>query len=202
MTVLMYTHRSFDRSKTRADLERSRQYVERWYQQEGDDEDWLAGVEAIMFIGPAVDHTYEVWQVHEFWDVERRAADTVIVVHPDRHYWQRQDDYETEYRSQVEMTVPEFARAARDAHQGMLDDYGGRIDGGKDFVDDKDLPHLVTDAGNLHSYYVEVGAVNHPDGPPVLPPPITCGLVQNNDNLLADCEVLLSNQTRCAAQPS
>ena len=40
------------------------------------------------------------------------------------------------------------------------------------FVPNDALPHLVLDANKLHDFYVETGAVNHPDGPPGQPPPV------------------------------
>ena len=110
----------------------------------------------------------------------------MIAVHPDRDYWQRQDDYEAKYRPKVEMTLPDFRDAAQAAHQSRLDDYDGRVG------EDADDPMVVTDATNLHTFYVESGDVDHPAGPPATqPPPVTCGLVQNEADLLADCEALL-----------
>ena len=89
----------------------------------------------------------------------------MIVVHPDRFYWQLNENYET-YRSQVEMPLADFKTAAQAGHQARLADYGGRIDA------ELGTPKLVTDANNLHAFHVETGNVNHPDGPPVQPPPV------------------------------
>ena len=146
----------------------------------------LALSEAVLFLGPALEASVESWQVYTAWDLERQEDGTVIAVHPDRAYWQRQDDYETQYRSQVEMTLADFRDAAQSAHSDRLTDYDGRVG------EDADDPMVVTDAAQLHTFYVEIGAVDHPAGPPATqPPPITCGLVQNNADLLADCEALL-----------
>ena len=150
----------------------------------------ITGVESILFLGPELDASVEGWQVFATWDVERRKDGTVIAVHPHRDGWAAQDDYETAYRSKVEMTLPDFKKAAQAAHTSRLAEYGGRID------KDIDYPKLVTDATKLHAFYVETGAVTHPDGPPSqdLPPP--CGLAvpsqTTNPGLMLDCFALLA----------
>ena len=147
-----------------------------------------------MFLGPAVDASVETWQTFLIWDLERRDDGTVIAVHPDREYLARRENYETAYRSKVELTLPDFTTAAQAAHTSRLADYGGRI--GKDdrFIEDDDFPHLLTDANNLHAFHVETGNVNHPAGPPKPPPP-ACGLAGpdyiNNPRLIRDCAILL-----------
>ena len=154
------------------------------------DFDGIAGIESVFFLGPADDAGVEVLETFSFWDVEREG-DSVIVVHPYRDYWSEHPDYEGKYRSQVEQPLSTFRVAAQAAHAAMITEYGGRIDKNLDHYDDDDLPMLVTNVADLHNFYVETGATAHPEGPPALPPPITCGLVQNDADLLADCEALL-----------
>ena len=149
----------------------------------------ITGVETILFLGPAYDASMQAWQTFTKWDVERRADGTVIAVHPDRSRWQDKDDYEKEYRSQVEMTLPAFKEAAQAAHTSRLADYGGRID------EEEGLPQLVTDANNLRAFHVETGNINHPDGPPETSLPPACGFAvqgqTSNFDLMEDCMALL-----------
>ena len=125
----------------------------------------IASREAVLFIGPAVDVTTEVWEVFTAWDVQRQEDGTVIAVHPHRDYWRiYTDDYER-YRSALEMDLPTFTQAVTTANQARLTEYGGRIG------QDTSLPMLVSDANQLSSYFREVGAYDDPDNPPVQPPP-------------------------------
>ena len=124
------------------------------------------GREQIVFLGPPVDLSSEVWRFLGFWDVERQEDGTVIAVHPKRDLWMRlkPSEYST-YRSMLEMELPAFEQAVTAAHQARIKDYGGRIGA------DTTLPMLVTDANELSAYFREVGAYDHPDGPPAKPPP-------------------------------
>ena len=130
----------------------------------GVDGQGIIGVESILFLGPDEDASVETWRVYTVWDLDRRDDGTVIAVHPGSDYWLWKDA--DKYRSQVEWSVPAFTAAVQAAHQARLVDYGGRIGG------DEDMPHLVVDANNLRAFHVETGNVNHPDGPPVQPPPV------------------------------
>ena len=173
LTVLAESVYFWDPGRTSEEAEAARRSIEQVFitggsnaRIEGVPSGGITGVEAILFLGPATDASLEVWQVFTIWDVERQDDGTVIAVHPDRGYWEREDYYETEYRSQVEITLPAFKTAAQAAHEARHDDYDGRIDA------DEGTPQLVTDANNLHAFHVETGNVNHPDGPPELPPPV------------------------------
>ena len=152
----------------------------------------LALSEGVFFLGPALETSVESWEVFEVWDLERKDDDTVIVVHPDRVYWEKEENYETAYRSKVEWTLSAFRTTTQAAHSSMLAAYDGRIDNTNE-VDN--LPMLVTNTNNLHSFYVETGAVDHPDGPPAPPPP-ACGLAvpdqASNPGLMQDCMALLA----------
>ena len=150
----------------------------------------IAGREELLFLGPSSSTSAEVWETINTWDVQRRDDDTVIAVHPARDYWRddRPDEYQT-HLSALEMDLPAFTQAVTMAHQARLTEYGGHIG------PESDLPMLLTNANQLRQYYTAVGAYNHPDGPPVAPPP-PCGLsVPNgadNTGLMADCQTLLA----------
>ena len=198
LTVLAERVRYWDPRLTEEEAEEARRSVESVFVQGGNTGNsrirgvpngGITGVESILFLGPAFDASIEAWEVFFIWDVERRDDGTVIAVHPDRDAWARRDNYETAYRSKAEWTLSDFTTEAQAARRAMVTDYGGRID------EDEDLPQLVTNANELHDYYEEVGAVNHPDGPPetTFPPP--CGLAvpdqTSNPGLMLDCFALL-----------
>ena len=149
----------------------------------------------ILFVGPAVDASAEVWEVFHMWDVQRAVDDTAIAVHPFRDAWRRNDDFQT-YRSQVEIELPAFTQAVATANQARVAEYGGRIAPSDidERVDGVDLPMLVTNASRLQDYYTAVDAYSHPDGPPALPAP-PCGLAMpdqiDNPGLMLDCLALL-----------
>ena len=157
----------------------------------------IYGREMVLFIGPSSDHATETWEVFRTWDVQKQEDGTVIAVHPYRDDWKaaRPSDYQT-YQSQLEMALPAFKQAVTTAHQARVTKYDGRVTWadrqGK--AEGATLPMLVTDATKLTSFFREVGAYDHPDGPPVKPPP-PCGLTVPNqaDNpaLMRDCYALL-----------
>lgn len=149
----------------------------------------IEGREAMLFLGPSVDTSAEVWEVFDTWDVERQEGSTVIAVHPFRDGWKRRtDDYET-HRSALEMDLDDFTEAVKEVNGERIDEDDGRIGA------DEDLPMLVTDANRLRQYYVATGSYNHPDGPPKQPPP-PCGLAvpnqSDNPGLMTDCLALLA----------
>ena len=87
----------------------------------------------------------------------------VVVLHPYWNYWS-EVDYER-YRSQIEWSLADFKALITAAHQQRVTDWGGRVG------PDAHVPVAHTDANTLHDFYVNIGAYDHPDGPPVLPPP-------------------------------
>ena len=119
---------------------------------------------------------------------ERQSDDTVKIVHRDLDYWQRQENYETLYQSNVEWTPAQFTKAIVAADATRREDYDGRSG------DDARDPMLVTNAANLRDIHVETGNFSHPDGPPAPPPP-ACGLAvpdhTSNPGLRRDCFALL-----------
>ena len=125
----------------------------------------ITGTESIMFLGPSVETSVESWGTFAVWDLERRDDGTVVVVHPDRDYWEEQYKYNERHRSQAEMTLTAFKQAVEEAHRSRIAEYDGRIGEWEGF------PMLVTDTGKLHDFYVASGAASHPDGPPAKPPP-------------------------------
>ena len=67
-------------------------------------------------------------------------------------------------RSLVEMELPAFEQAVTAAHEARVAANGGRI------RPDPAYPMLVTDANQLRQFFIDVGAYDHPDGPPAQPP--------------------------------
>ena len=151
----------------------------------------IEGREVMLFLGPSSDPQFEAWEVFATWDVERRADDTVVAVHPFRDAWRTYpDDYQT-HRSELEMELPAFRTAVAAAHQARLTANGGRTG------PDPGYPMLQTDANRLTEFFTAIGAYNHPDGPPVPPSP-PCGLAMSNQQdkpgLMQDCTVLLGGK--------
>ncbi len=131
----------------------------------------IEGREAMLFLGPSVDTSAEVWEVFDTWDVEQQEDGTVIAAHPFRDYWSR-NDYEA-YRSRIEMKLSDFTEAVEEANEQRINEYGGHIvpEDMEGIAVGVELPMLVDDANELQDYYIEIGAYDHPDGPPVQPPP-------------------------------
>ena len=146
----------------------------------------VLGREAIMFMGPAMQHAVEAWEVHLKWDVQRTGDGQAIAVHPARSYWLRKGE---QYRSQVEMPLADFKTAVVAANQNRLDEHGGRT-GAK-----LDTPMVQSDATKLHQHHIDIGNTTHPDGPPSQDLPPACGKAvpdyANNSGLMRDCETLL-----------
>ena len=123
------------------------------------------GREEIIFLGPALFVSTEVWQFWGAWRLERQD-EQVMAIHPHREYWKQNNPagYEL-YKASLTLTLPELKAALSTAHQSRIDDYDGRIGA------DEELPMLVTDANNLRDYYEAVGAYD--DGHvPAQPPPV------------------------------
>ena len=145
--------------------------------------------EAMFFVGPSTDLQVATWQLMGQWRLERRDDGTVVAVHPLREYWRtRPTDYQT-FRSALEMELPAFSQAVMEAHQARLTAHGGRTG------PDANFPMLQTDANNLDDFFTEIGAYDHPNGPPVKPPP-ACGrlMTEYNSGLMLDCSALLNGK--------
>ena len=153
-------------------------------------EGFFPGREHVIFLGPSIDLSSEVWQFMGYWDVQRRDNGTVIAVHPHRSLWASTspDDYQT-HVSALEMELPAFTQAVTTAHQARVTEYEGRIGA------DADLPMLVSNVNQLRQYYTEVGAYASGVPVPAQPPP-PCGLAvpdqADNPGLMRDCFNLLA----------
>ena len=155
----------------------------------------IEGREAIFFLSPAIDHSYEVWQSWEPWYVQRNDDESIVAMHPHSHYWLSEESRATQYRSQMEIPLADFITAVQEAHTARLAEYDGKIKRDVDRIPNENLPMLVTDANMLRGYHVTIGNTTHGDGPPVAPPP-ACGLAvpdhADNPGLIQDCEALLA----------
>ena len=124
----------------------------------------IEGREAVLFLGPAMDHSVEAWQAFTTWNVQRNDDESVVVRHPNAELW-----LDT-HRSQVEIPLETFAASVLADHNARVTEYDGRIISGITTADDEDLPMLVTDANMLNDYHVAVENTTHDDGPPRQPP--------------------------------
>ncbi len=175
-------------------LEQARRRLEKLYREGGyyndltqAPEGGIEGREAVLFLGASRDGGVEAWQVFTTWDIEQRDDGTVVAVHPERFWWARRDDFQT-HRSKLEMELPAFRQAVSAAHQARLTANGGRIG------PDAGLPMIQTDANRITELFTSLGEYDHPNGPPVSPPP-TCGMAVPTDpydpGLMLDCQLLL-----------
>ena len=159
--------------------------------------DFFPGKENIIFLGPPVDLSSEVWRLLGFWDASGGDG-TVVAVHPHSDLWLRlrPDEYQP-HISKLEMDLPAFNQAITTANEARVAEYEGRIA-------DEDLPDLVTNANELRDYYTEVGAYNEGEPTPAQPPP-PCGLAVpnqgDNPGLMRDCMPLLALKDTCVALP-
>ena len=100
------------------------------------------------------------------------------------------------------MELPAFTQAVTTANHARVAAYGGRTDPHPDY------PLLVTDANQLRQLFIDIGAYDHPDGPPAQPPRVPAcanGTAVTdpgtNRGLVHDCEALLAakDTLRCTA---
>ena len=145
----------------------------------------IPGREAMLFIGPTVGTAVEVWEVFETWNIEQRNDGTVIAVHPYRDYYSLED-----HRAALEMELPRFSQEVIAAQESRVTANGGRV------LPELGHPMLITDVHHLRQFFTEVGAYDHPDGPPAQPPP-ACGATVSgrstaNRALVQDCQTLLA----------
>ena len=154
-------------------------------------ENGILGREGILFLDVAFDFSQLAFTVTKTWGLEKRADDTVIAVHPNRTVWTYQDDYESKYRSKVEIPLAAFTREAQRVQAVRLTANGGRIGPAAN------LPKYIVDANKLYDFHVQAGNATHADGPPVKPPP-PCGRAVPNQlatpQLLLDCISLLESK--------
>ena len=133
--------------------------------------DGITGREAVLFLGPALDHTVEVWQVYWTWAVNlgrihQTDGTQPMVLHPNWFEWW------TTHRPQVEMTQADFRATVAEAHASRLAAFQGKAG------PEPDAPLLILDANNLRQYHTNIGNTRHADGPPELPPPVRGAMVE------------------------
>ena len=192
LTVLVH-YDYFDFDKEKKDVKERRDNIERSLVDRGADafirvpEGGIEGKEMMLFIGPSFNASAEAWQVFSTWDVQQEDG-TVIAVHPHRDAW-RGDFFDQPELSGLVMEMPAFTQAVATANQARITEYGGRTAAGEGY------PMLVTDANRLGQFFRDIGAYDHPGGPPVQPPP-PCGLAVRDQlyypGLVRDCMTLLA----------
>ena len=126
----------------------------------------IGGREAILFIGPGRDLNVESWRVWYTWDVERRADDVIIAVHPWRDGYAGDPETFAPVRDKMEIPLPTYAEQVQAIHLARMTANGGRIG------PEADLPMLRTNADQLRAYYTDVGAYAPGVDPPAQPPPV------------------------------
>ena len=169
----------------------------------------ITGREAVLFIGPALDASIESWQVYFTWGIERQDDGTVVAVHPNRDDWKNlmrdlnSTVYQTYRSSLLEMELPAFKQAVTAAHQARVAENGGRVAPAsmEGMPEGVEWPMLVIDANRLDRFLTEIGAYDHPDGPPAQPPAVyTCDNAAavpdsiSNRGLVRDCSALLDGK--------
>ena len=129
----------------------------------------IVGREEIMFLGPTPNASTEALEVISTWGIEQREDGTVLAVHPYRGH------YSTGYSDAEEIELPQFKQMVATAQAARVAANDGRVhpEGTLTLNDTRILPHpkLITDVHDLPKFYREVGAYDHPDGPPAQPPP-------------------------------
>ena len=146
---------------------------ESWFAEKEDEmkariESLYSGREVILHIAPSRPSSYEGWQVTYIWYLERGDDDEVTVVSYESPTWrQHYGALTTEQLALLEYPLADFEREAVAGHNKFKAETGGRIGV------DSSLPTLITDANDLHSYYVnELRAYENLTATPVLPPPV------------------------------
>ena len=127
-----------------------------------------SGREVILHIAPSWPTSYEGWHMIYRWYLERGEDDEVTVASYRRSTWrQRYGALTTEQLALLEYPLADFEREAVAGHNKFKTETGGRIGTAPG------LPTLITDANDLHSYYVnELRAYENLTATPVLPPPV------------------------------
>ncbi len=136
------------------------------------------GNEWILFISPSYTAAIEGWNAFGYWDVQRRSDGTIVAVSPIKQHYEPTPDN----LALLEMPLEEFRKQIAAAHEARVAATGGRIgpaySSGKtkrdaDASPMPELPPLITDANDLHSYYRnELGAYENLTATPQLPPPV------------------------------
>ena len=120
----------------------------------------ISGIEGVIFLGSLWDASVEAWAFVNWWGIERGDEGMVKVIHPERNHFVAMGEYATE----IELTVPAFKQAATAANTARVAANGGRTRPKPGY------PMLVTNANNLRTFFVEIGAYDDPANPPEQPP--------------------------------
>ena len=127
----------------------------------------IRGKEAVLFLGPSINHATEAWQVFETWNVERKDDGTVVAVHPRRAAWEISRYYSRETHGPLlEIELPRFRQKVAMAAQARREAFGGRVGA------DETLPMLALDTHDLREFLTAAGAYDYPGSPPLPPPPV------------------------------
>ena len=145
----------------------------------------LEGLELILFIGPAMDHSFESWDIFWVWDLERHDDGTVRAIHPEREAWKDNPDF----LSRLEMTLPEFKKAVVAGQALKTEYFDGRVGL------EEHYPDVITNGNLLYLWYSDPKVTNDDWFPPKTPP-APCGKAVPdriaNPDLAKDCETLLA----------
>ncbi len=129
----------------------------------------VAGREWVFFLGPDIDIGVEAWVITHKWDVQHLPDGSIVAAlpgHTNRDvgvFYFEEPNLEA-LAAAKKRPLHVFVSEVKMAHRERIREHRGRIGGGFD------QPRLVWDAGELGDYLRAVGAYDHPDGPPVLPP--------------------------------
>ena len=153
----------------------------------------ISGIEGVIFLGPLWDASVGAWAFVNWWGIERGDEGIVKVIHPERNHFAAMGEYATE----IELTVPAFKQAATAANTARVAANGGRTRPKPGY------PMLVTNANNLRTFFVEIGAYDDPANPPEQPPAAyscdnttTVSSPGRDRGLVRDCEALLLAKDR------
>ena len=162
--TLMLEARSFKKDKRPSDI----WFVEKEDEMKARIKHAYSGREVILHIGPPWPSSYEGWHMTYRWYMERGEDSEADVVSYERPTWrQYYGALTTEQLARLEYPLADFEREAVAALNKFKTETGGRIGTAPG------LPTLITDANDLHSYYVnELRAYENLTATPVLPPPV------------------------------
>ena len=115
---------------TDEEVENRRRFWERALTEEGADHyhfevEPIVGREAMLFIGPAVGTSVEVWRVFHNWNIEQRDDGTVVAVHPHSRYFSAEK--QQKHRSILELELPAFKKAVVAAQEARIAANDGRV---------------------------------------------------------------------------
>ena len=129
--------------------------------------------EQIHFLTPGWDEGHVTWYRSQSLDVEQDDEGNPHVAHPHRDIYEQGDpEYYTQHRTSLEIPLATFKTEVVAQQQARIQEYGGLSFSSNDsaLLEGASPPTLINNAHDVNDYYVEVGAYDHADGPPKLPP--------------------------------